>query len=124
MVKIMENPMNKWMIWGENHLFLDTPIYRVTLICLETLIVFYVFDPPMRDSLPFFNSPPFGDYFCSNHPGWAPQIIHFNWVLFPLFSPSILGVFPLFVETSKSEYRVALGFTGKFLMKLGREKKT
>ena len=22
---IMENPMNKWMIWGENPLFLETP---------------------------------------------------------------------------------------------------
>ena len=27
MVKIMENPMNKWMIWGETPLFLETPIY-------------------------------------------------------------------------------------------------
>ena len=24
MVKIRENPMNKWMIWGENPLFLET----------------------------------------------------------------------------------------------------
>ena len=24
MVKIMENPMNKWMIWGENPLFSET----------------------------------------------------------------------------------------------------
>ena len=27
MVKIMENPMNKWMIWGENPLFSETSIY-------------------------------------------------------------------------------------------------
>ena len=26
MVKILENPMNKWMIWGY-HFFLETPIY-------------------------------------------------------------------------------------------------
>ncbi len=26
MVKIRENPMNKWMIWGETPLLLDTPI--------------------------------------------------------------------------------------------------
>ena len=25
MVKIMENPINPWMIWGENPLFLETP---------------------------------------------------------------------------------------------------
>ena len=25
MVKIMENPMNKWMIWGVFPLFLETP---------------------------------------------------------------------------------------------------
>ena len=30
--------------------------------------------------------------------GFPPQIIHFNTV-FPLFSPSIFGVFPLFLET-------------------------
>ena len=28
MVKIMENPMNKWMIWGVFPLFLETPIYQ------------------------------------------------------------------------------------------------
>ena len=33
MVKIMENPMNKWLIWGENPLFLETPI----LIYLEPI---------------------------------------------------------------------------------------
>ena len=27
MVKIMENPMNKWMIWGENPLFSETSIF-------------------------------------------------------------------------------------------------
>jgi len=27
MVKIMENPMNKWMIWGENPLFSKTSIF-------------------------------------------------------------------------------------------------
>ena len=27
MVKIMENPMNKWMIWGETPLFLETAIW-------------------------------------------------------------------------------------------------
>ena len=27
MVKIMENPMNKWMIWGVFPLYLETPIY-------------------------------------------------------------------------------------------------
>ena len=26
MVKIRENPMNKWMIWGETPLFLETPM--------------------------------------------------------------------------------------------------
>ena len=26
MVKIMENPMNKWMIWGFSHIFGLTPI--------------------------------------------------------------------------------------------------
>ena len=30
MVKIVENPMNKWMIWGENPLFLETSVYQVT----------------------------------------------------------------------------------------------
>ena len=29
MVKIMENPMNKWMILGENPLFSETPIFGV-----------------------------------------------------------------------------------------------
>ncbi len=24
MVKVMENPMNKWMIWGENSIFVNT----------------------------------------------------------------------------------------------------
>ena len=27
MVKIMESPINPWMIWGENPLFLETPIW-------------------------------------------------------------------------------------------------
>ena len=34
----------------------------------------------------------------SKNTGFSPQMIHFNRV-FPLFSPSILGVFPLFLET-------------------------
>ena len=34
MVKIVENPMNKWMIWGETPLFLETPIKsRETILC-------------------------------------------------------------------------------------------
>ena len=36
---------------------------------------------------------------------WYHQIIHFNRV-FPLFSPSILGVFPLFLETSIFSLRI------------------
>ena len=31
MVKIMENPTNKWMIWGVLPLFLETPRYDVTI---------------------------------------------------------------------------------------------
>ena len=31
MVKIMENPMNKWMIWGKTPLFLETPTYHFSL---------------------------------------------------------------------------------------------
>ena len=27
----MENPMNKWMIWGETPLFLETPMLRLLL---------------------------------------------------------------------------------------------
>ena len=29
MVKIMENPISKWMIWGENPLFLETSISKL-----------------------------------------------------------------------------------------------
>ena len=29
MVKIMENPMNKWMIWGAHPYFLETPFFRI-----------------------------------------------------------------------------------------------
>ena len=39
------------------------------------------------------------DLSVSTNRGVPPQIIHFNRV-FPLFSPSILGVFPLFLETA------------------------
>ena len=35
MVKIMENPINPWMIWGENPLFLETSIYIYNLNLLE-----------------------------------------------------------------------------------------
>ena len=31
MVKIMENPINSWMIWGENPPFKETPIQRQSL---------------------------------------------------------------------------------------------
>ena len=31
---IMENPMNKRMIWGENHLFLETPILGIVWVPL------------------------------------------------------------------------------------------
>jgi len=32
---LMENPINPWMIWGENPLFLETPIL-VMVVTLET----------------------------------------------------------------------------------------
>ena len=39
MVKIMENPMNKWMIWGVFPLFLETPrLFSVAIICLEKFL--------------------------------------------------------------------------------------
>ena len=34
MVKIMENPVNKWMVWGENPIFLETPNYTWNLFVL------------------------------------------------------------------------------------------
>ena len=43
MVKIMENPMNKWMIWGFSHIFGNT-LNNVDLswvFCLEILQVFF-----------------------------------------------------------------------------------
>ena len=38
MVNIMENPMNKWMIWGEKPLFLETPC---TNMCLKVEFIRY-----------------------------------------------------------------------------------
>ena len=32
---IMENPMNKWMIWGENPPFLETPISKILFLRLD-----------------------------------------------------------------------------------------
>ena len=46
MVYFMENPMNKWMIWGETPLFLETPIYghlenRILCIPLQEVFQFF-----------------------------------------------------------------------------------
>ena len=48
MVKIMENPMNKWMIWGENPLFSETSICfsRKLHSFLETLWLSPTLRPP------------------------------------------------------------------------------
>ena len=41
MVKIMENPMNKWMIWGFSHYFwFNTQIYHPTIWGFHTFIFF------------------------------------------------------------------------------------
>ncbi len=37
MVDFMENPMNKWMIWGKKNLFLETPIWWNVGISLGTI---------------------------------------------------------------------------------------
>ena len=37
MVKIMENPIIQWMIWGENPLFLETSTYRKMMVPLRYL---------------------------------------------------------------------------------------
>ena len=40
MVKMMENPMSKWMIWKENPLFLETPKWNIALMESKELIFY------------------------------------------------------------------------------------
>ena len=45
MVKIMENPMNKWMIWEENPLFSETPTWQSTMLCYAENVRMKLQDP-------------------------------------------------------------------------------
>ena len=38
MVKIMENPMNKWMIWGFSHIFGNTHVHTTNFLILPPQI--------------------------------------------------------------------------------------
>ena len=54
MVKKMENPMNKWMIWGENPIILgNTHIFFVFLDAFQVLFfVHFVVISPVEQLLP------------------------------------------------------------------------
>ena len=60
MVYFMESPMNKWMIWGENPPFKETPIFLKLLLLLLL--------HPSLTARPWKN----GGWDCASFPFWGP----------------------------------------------------